>query len=301
MDFEQAADAIVTGDADRLAQMLKEHPDLAFARSTRAHAATLLHYLGANGVEEYRQKSPRNAVRIAKMLLEAGAEVNAIADIYGKITTLGLVASSIHPKQAGVQIPLLQTLLDYGALIDGVPGVGSPLIAALHNGRKEAAEFLAGHGARLDLEGAAGVGRLDIVKSLNQNVPRAQIALGFLWACEYGRISVIDFLLTQDIDLRAGGNTGLSGLHWAVVGGQMEAIQLLLERGAPLEAVNKYGGTALGQAIWCVINGDPAADYFQVIELLLRAGAQIDEDSRAWLVREERLSGVLALRFSNGS
>ena len=50
-------------------------------------------------------------------------------------TTLGLIATSVHPAQAGVQIDLLRTLLDAGALVNGLPGGWNPLIVALHNGR----------------------------------------------------------------------------------------------------------------------------------------------------------------------
>ena len=142
--FEQAADAIVTGDAATLASLLRENPKLIRARSTRVHRATLLHYVSANGFENYRQKTPANAVEIAKILLDAGAEVDATADSYGKDTTLVLVATSVHPERAGVQIALLELLLDHGAAPDGV----NP---CLRNGRPEAAEFLAQRGAPLDL------------------------------------------------------------------------------------------------------------------------------------------------------
>lgn len=269
-NFETAAEAMIAGDTGTLASLLREYPELIRAHSTRVHRATLLHYVGANGFENYRQKSPRNADEIAKMLLDAGAEVDALADIYGKSTTLGLVASSIHPKQAGVQIALMKTLLEYGAANDG-----SAVVSALRNGRPEAAEFLAQRSARLDLEGAAGVGRLDLVERFfNEASPaKEQMELGFLWACEYGRTSVIDFLLQKGVDIRADGKTGMTGLHWAVVGGKLDAIKLLLQRGAPLEAVNRYGGTVLGQALWCAANGDRGVDYMPVIELLRAHGA----------------------------
>src|SRR5438552_81179 len=70
--FEAAVDAIVAGDAGTLAGLLRGHPDLGRARSTREHNATLLIYTSANGVEGYRQKSPKNATAIAEMLLQAG-------------------------------------------------------------------------------------------------------------------------------------------------------------------------------------------------------------------------------------
>src|SRR5580658_9299722 len=103
---------------------------------------------------------------------------------------------------------LLEILLDYGAGVDGVPAARSPLIAALHNGRGQAAAFLARRGARLNLEGAAGVGRLDVVKtyfdgdgSLKSNATRAEMELGFMWACEYGRNSVVECLLENGADI----------------------------------------------------------------------------------------------------
>jgi hypothetical protein len=78
--FEAAADAIVSGDIEVLNRFLGENPKLVQERSSREHRATLLHYTSANGVEGYRQKTPKNIVEIAKMLLDSGAEVNAEAD-----------------------------------------------------------------------------------------------------------------------------------------------------------------------------------------------------------------------------
>jgi hypothetical protein len=88
--FESAVEAVIHGDANRLAELLRNDPELVRARSTRVtphdppmHRSTLLHYVAANGVEGYRQKTPGNAVQIARMLLEAGAEADALADMYG--------------------------------------------------------------------------------------------------------------------------------------------------------------------------------------------------------------------------
>ena len=81
--FEAAADAIVSGDLSSLEKLLSENPELARARSTREHRSTLLHYVSANGVEDFRQKTPKNIVEITKLLLNAGADVNAESDAYG--------------------------------------------------------------------------------------------------------------------------------------------------------------------------------------------------------------------------
>ena len=114
--FETAADAIVAGDAVTLRALLRAHPGLVHARSTRAHRSTLLHYISANGVEDYRQKTPRNILELTQVLMDAGADVNAESEAYGGgSTVLGLTATSIHPETAGVQTALLEVLLRAGA------------------------------------------------------------------------------------------------------------------------------------------------------------------------------------------
>ena len=187
--FGLAADAIVTGDLSTLQTLLHQHPNLIRARSARRHQATLLHYISANGVENYRQKTPPNSVPIAAFLLQAGDEIAASAEVYGGSTTLGLVATSLHPERAGVQTALLELLLDHGATLNA-PGPGIVNVC-LANGRAKAAQFLAQRGATLDLEAAAGVGRLDLVKKFSHQrgnlLPSAtsdQMERGFLWACE---------------------------------------------------------------------------------------------------------------------
>jgi hypothetical protein len=285
--FESAVEAVIAGDVLLLEKLLSENPELIHARSTREHQATLLQYVSANGVESFRQRIPKNAVQIVKILLKAGAEVDAANwpdGPAGPGTALGEVATSIHAQRAGLQDALLATLLNHGASIDGLPGGWNPLLAALHNDRPEAAEFLASHGARLDLEGAAGVGRLDAVMgffnndgSLKPDSSRAQLQSGFISACEYGRKNVVEFLLDKGVDLRAGENTGQTALHLAAHRGQLEIVRLLLDRGAALEAKNVYGGTVLGQATWSVMHGEPSVDFVPTIEALLDAGAKIGE------------------------
>ena len=262
--FEYAVDAIVEGDIASLQRALAQDSRLVHARSIRKHGATLLHYIGANGVEGFRQRTPANAVEITELLLSAGSDVNALAHMYGNDTTLGLVATSIHPKRAGVQIALLRTLIDNGATIDD-----QAVNACLANGRREAAEFLASRGARLDFEGAAGVGDLDLVRSSLQHATPTGRERAFDWACEYGRNAVIEFLLASGIDIGA-------GLHCAVIGGEVDTIRLLLAHGASLEARNQYDGTVLGQAVWCAYHGDSGIDYVPIIRLLIDAGANVE-------------------------
>lgn len=287
--FEAAVDSIVSGDLACLQKLLCENPELVRARSTREHRSTLLHYVSANGVEDFRQKTPKNIVDITKLLLKAGADVNAESDAYGgRATTLGLTATSWHPENAGVQLPLMELLIDSGAVIDGPDG-GSAVNGCLHNGRGEAAEFFASRGARLDLEGASGVGRLDIVKSffedngsLKSTATQKQMKDGFAWACQFGRTSVVDCLLQTgmktDAKLKHDGQTGL---HWAAYGGHTTTVKLLLQHGALVETKDEtYDGTPLGWALYCWGNSTERVaergGYYEVVALLVQAGAKLD-------------------------
>jgi ankyrin repeat protein len=286
--FEEAVDAIVDGDLEGLKKLLGENPELVRARSTREHRSTLLHYVSANGVEDFRQKTPKNIVQITKLLMKAGADVNAESDAYGgRSTTLGLTATSWHPENAGVQIPLMEVLIDHGAIIDGRDG--SEIIGCLQNGRREAAEFFAGSGARLDLEAAAGVGRLDVVKSffdeegrLKSPATPEQMHDGFAWACEFGRTSVVDLLLQRGMKVDAKlKHHGQTGLHWAAFNGHLETVKLLLQHGASVEAKDEaYDGTALDWGLYGWGNStekeSELARYYEVIALLTQAGARMD-------------------------
>ena len=267
---------------------MRENPELVRTRSTREHQSTLLHYVSANGVEDFRQKTPKNVVEIARVLLDAGADVNAESEAYGgRSTTLGLTATSYHPDAAGVQLALMDLLIERGARIDG-PDSGGAVNACLHNGRGEAAGYLANRGARLDLEGAAGVGRLDIVRQffddaggLKPAASSRQLIDGFAWACEFGRNSVIEFLLEHGMEANTKLQRGETGLHWAAHEGHADTVRLLLERGAPVDwADDHYAGTPLDWALYGWGNTRPRErerrSFYETAALLVRAGSKID-------------------------
>ena len=67
----------------------------------------------------------------------------------------------------------------------------------------------------------------------------------------------------------------MNGLHWAANRGQLETVKLLIERKAPLEIKNMYGGTVLGTAVWSAVN-EPRVDHVLIIEALIIAGANLD-------------------------
>jgi ankyrin repeat protein len=296
-NFERAVDAIVSGDAATLRKLLRAYPGLVHARSTRDHRSTLLHYVSANGVEDFRQKTPNNIIEITKILLDAGAEVNAESDAYGgQSTALGLAATSVHPEQAGVQIALLEALLEYGADINRTGLTGNRHAAVkgcLANGQGRAAVFFANHGAVMDLEEAAGVGRLDLVKSffdeegeLKPGATREQMESGFLYACGYGRSEVVRFLLDKGVDPGWCDKSGETGLHWASYGPHVEVVKLLLQYGAPVNQRDKrFQTTPLDWALHAWATGYDAEERergYEMIALLVRAGGKSDPQ---WLDR----------------
>jgi len=268
--FEAAVDAIVNGDTAALEALLVADPALVRAWSTRRHGATLLIYTAANGVEQYRQKTPPNIVEIAEILLNAGADVNAIADLYRNgCATLELVATSVHPREAGVQQPLMELLLARGASI----AKPTLITACLGNGHPKAAEFLAARGAAIDLPGAAGLGHLDTVKALYHAASPNHQRDAFLYACAYGRDNVVEFLLEKGADLTAHRADGQTALHWAIIGGQLDTVKLLLRHTPPLEQPNIYGGTPLGQAIRSSEHNRDPEPYLKIIATLIESGA----------------------------
>src|SRR4051794_18229275 len=113
--FEFAVDTLLGGDVEALRGLLSGDPSLVRRRSSFGHRATLLHYVGSNGVETYRQRVPLSLAEIARLLVEAGADVNARAEMYGGSTVLGLLVTSDHPARAGVTGDVVKVLEAAGA------------------------------------------------------------------------------------------------------------------------------------------------------------------------------------------
>jgi ankyrin repeat protein len=263
--FEAAVEAVVDGDVERLAAMLRADPGLVRARSTRVtphdppvHRATLLHYVAANGVEGYRQRTPKNAVDVARTLLDAGAEVDALADLYGQgCTTMSLLVSSCHPAEAGLQVPLASLLLDYGASVEG-DGSGrwsSPLMTALAFGYTRTAEALAARGARNDsLPAAAGLGRADEVRRLLPSADAEARHKALALAALHGQVDALRLLLDAGEDPNRfnpeGNHAHSTPLHQAALAGHEAVVRLLVERGARLDVKDAiYRSTPLGWAL----------------------------------------------------
>ena len=257
--FERAADAVAGGDAGGLRELLRAHPGLVHARSRRPHHATLLHYVAANGVEDARQRTPPNAPDIARVLLDAGAEPDALADFYGggpAQTTLSLMVSSGHPDQAGVSAELVRALCEGGARPDGIDADGIPMATAVAFGMQRALDALVAVGAPVDnVVFAAACGRLDHVRAcvdVSSGAPRLRpdavhcrvpwlsmprdpvlaVQSAFVRAASFGRLEVVRWLLERGIDVDARPVAERTALHEACLHGRVDVARALLDAGA---------------------------------------------------------------------
>lgn len=225
--FEAAADAVVDGEIQTLTAMLKARPQLATARSRRPHRCTLLNYLGANGFEHWRQRTPANAVAVVECLLAAGADPNATCYTYrggpGE-NTLGLLTSSDKPKAAGLTLALVAALARGGAELDDV----YQLLADLH-AAAEADELAAA------------------AKRLDANAPVTQQAV--VESAMLGEAALLFALLDAGAPIDACRDNGATALHQAAIDGNSALVDALLARGAdPRLRDNVFNGDAAGWA-----------------------------------------------------
>jgi len=76
----------------------------------------------------------------------------------------------------------------------------------------------------------------------------------------------------------AKGGEEATALNRAATRGYADLIELLLAHGASLEAKNAYGGKPLGACLWGADNfRDPAGDYVKSVQLLIDAGASLED------------------------
>ena len=329
--FERAARMVVHGDVAGLRSHLATRPDVAAAASPRRHGGSLWHYLAANGVEDSAQRTPGNAVEIARMLRESGGgkAVDRVCNVYGGgpgSTPLVALVTSAHPANAGVQADLVREFVAAGADPEGVDGSGYPLRCTLGFRYVPAASALVDCGASVrDLPTAAAVG--DIEPFLNgdrvsaacefpnpsgDGLPESRpphdpavLQQALVFACMAGRWDVAERLLDDGASPDGGPRRAIGPIHEAAFQGHVDIVERLLDRGAdPWLRDSMWDSTAAGWASanghYCLIDrllDRPDADLADAVELNRPAVVARLLGSRAWS-REEltpRLCDAAAL------
>ena len=279
--FEKAVDAVISGDIETLKSLLEREPDLIRMRSSKAHRAMLIHYVAANGVEDERQSTPANAVDVANVLIDAGAEIDATFLDGGSGTTpLVSLVTSFHPHKSGVAAELVSVFVDAGARVDGLKGDGEPLRLALSSEYPESVQALLKCRAKImNVEVAAGLGEFELIEKFvdEGGLARRELEEAFWSACKYGHTEVAECLLKYGVDIDARGGANNTGLMLASQRGRSDTVEMLLGYGASVELKNDYGGTALGSMMYFLANHPViGTDYAGVIELLLDAGSEFN-------------------------
>ena len=270
--FDEAVSAMDAGDVDRLRDLLATDRALVHARTNLDPpyhyftGATLLHHVAGNPdrgrLDGSRPPLPANSADVARLLLEAGADVNATTLGPNGGDTMGLLVTSKQASDADVVGPLMDVLLAYGARLDLTRD--GCLDASLANHAPRAAEKMIALGAQPDLLAAAALGRMDLLRAFfdtdgvllsrprrdNKEMnARDAVGLALLYAYVREQTEAVDFLLEKDGNWNMTGVNNGAALHRAAFAGDLAVVQRLVAKGADLgNRDNPFHSTPLGWA-----------------------------------------------------
>jgi len=192
----------------------------------------------------------------ARLLLERGADVHALDNNHS--TPLHFIS-----QHGGIGAALV--LLEHGAVVDARNNEDStPLHVASQCGSANVARLLLEHGADIHVRNKTDQTPQHLLLAMCSNKPP-----------DDDDIVTIRFFLEPGADVDAVDNNHSTLLHWASYNGRVKFAQLLLERGANINARNKVGHTPLHRVL-AGLDDDSGANFFDTIQLLLEHGADVD-------------------------
>lgn len=235
--FRAAVDAMDGGDIDGLRELLRSHPKLISRRAEEDgwfggpnfRRPALLHFVA--NYPRRREAMPPRTLEIAEVLLDAGAEIDAVTEEAAGATALELVAMSDSAREAGLQAPLIELLVRRGA--DSARG----LDAAVLYGESPAIGYLRRAGAQHTLVSSAAFGKIEPLRVFLQAEPsRPALMNAALAAARHGDLNVLKALLKRlRISERMTTHPASPTLlHVAARYDQMHIVYWLLSKGADL-------------------------------------------------------------------
>lgn len=258
--FREAVTAIDAGDVTTLERILADHPRLLRDRLD-APGAWLRDQVG-DALEGFFQKPhllwfvaedpvrngklPRNIVQVTHAIIQA-AQRQGVGILREQLDyALRLVSCSWITRECGVQIELIDALVDAGASPDGNPD------HALVNGNFAASEHLVERGATLTFATALCLGRWNDVTRLVHTTSAGDKQLGFVLAALNGKAEALRWMIDLGVDVNSPSAdlySHATALHHAVYSGSLEAVKVLVDAGADLTKKDTaWSGTPLGWA-----------------------------------------------------
>jgi hypothetical protein len=207
------------------------------------------------------RRLPENIAAVAQHIVDAARRASA-GNLQEQLDyALTLVSWSVVARECGVQLQLIDVLVDAGARPDNNAN------NALVNGNVAAAERLVERGATLTLAAALILDRWDSVNGLLASATPDQKQFAFVLSALNGRTRALRRLLAAGVDVNApSANLFSHGtpLHHAVCSGSLDAVTTLVDAGASTAVKDKaWGGTPLGWAEHYVNETRAAADKKQ--------------------------------------
>lgn len=283
--FREAVSAVDAGDVSHLQRLISANPALVrerlaspgpWLRDTVGRALDgffqrpyLLWFVAEDPVRN--GKLPRNIAAVAGTIIDAARRESASALQEQLDYALTLVSWSWIARQCGVQIELIDVLVDAGAATDHNPN------NALVNGNIAAADHLLMRGAKVTLAAAACLERWDDVDRLIPTATVPQKQMSFVLSALNGKAEALRRMIRAGVDVNAPSKDLYSHgtpLHHAVCSGSLEAVKVLVEAGANLSPKDTaWGGTPLGWAEHYLSEsqGDRSGKQYAEIAAYLRA------------------------------
>jgi len=249
--FLQAVKFIDSGNIAELEDLIANHPRLVTDRlPTNGQGyfkdPYLLWFVADNPIR--MEKLPANIVHVTEFLVRAVKREAPETWQQQVDYTLGLVTTGRIPHECGVQITMIDLLVDAGASPAGVMG-------ALANGNVDAARHLIHRRAELTLGAAVCLDLAGNIDRLAALANAGEKLTALTAAAFYGKTQMVKRLLAMGIDPNgypeadSGIHSHGTPLHQAVASGSLDTVKLLVEAGAKLDARDKiYHGSPLGWA-----------------------------------------------------
>jgi peptide-methionine (S)-S-oxide reductase len=297
--FRDAVSAIDSGDVDSLDRQLSAHPNLAcdrldspgtWLRDQVGEAIAgffarpyLLWFVAEDPVRN--GKLPSNIAQVAQTIVDAAQHQHADGFQEQLDYTLRLVCWSWIARECGVQIELIDVLLNAGASVDGLHvyggRFGTHTDSAIYNRNYAAAERLLERGAALTLTTALCLNRWTDFDRLAKTATLEDKQDAFVQAALNGNASALGRMLALGADpttVSARNQSHGTALHHAVYSASLDAVRVLVEAGADLNRRDTiYDATPLGWAKYCEQQETDAArakQYSEITAYLTTNGAK---------------------------